>query len=804
MPFKSEKQRRFLWLKRPDIAKRWAHEYPESNKGLPMYAKDDKEKKAVLQVLQNVLVKSSSKITTVELFENSGQKLSQNAKSAADGLKYVKLPSETGPTYAGQTDENEEKPGPNPGPESAHGDSETSCENKALDMKNPVAQKLATILAPHLREQMEQQMAQTEGRDPMYVPQNLGIKRYAVAPQAHQLPMGMQAQPSAPQPNATSTVDPKIQGQSPSMNPINSYGALSSNGDINGNAAFGTKNSPLGNIKLSSKACSCGCGDTVRTCKCSSSCSCHKPGGSCYKAESAAEEKTAAGIGRAATMLGKTVGGLFKKAPPAAASAAFKVPAKPTYADLAAYGKQIGYGAKTPTYTHQEFANYQLMKQRMHAAQNAAAGTAPAAAQAPRAVAAPKPAAVAPAARPAVPPAARPMPPTPAKPMAGAGDELSLDDDIINSMAAFGKTSASSPAWQRSAGKNPEGGLNEKGRKSYERETGGNLKAPVTESNPSGERAKRQNSFCSRMCGMKKVNTGSEAKKDPDSRINKSLRKWNCKCSSAYEFGKEAARGDMTKKVFAQLAKAKDFAQKSTGGESATWAGQAYRNLKQRDHLGSGPGSAWNKLFQMIMRNGDEHRKVPMIPSRGSPNAEPIAAIVKGVRNLNFFVPEPATGLNRYFDNRPGRMYKLMSKTSAAYAFGKRANMLKLIGGLIRGGAKAAPQAATQAAKATVKAPSALMRAPLSSVHPSMIGPLASARGEHVPLTLANKIFDHKITRPLVPPAQRARMPKPGDGIWLRRFGDETADPSLRARVEAATQRYQTARANRLAQGYSR
>lgn len=94
------------------------------------------------------------------------------------------------------------------------------------------------------------------------------------------------------------------------------------------------------------------------------------------------------------------------------------------------------------------------------------------------------------------------------------------------------KDAASSPAWQRSAGKNPEGGLNAKGRASYKRETGGTLKAPVTESNPSGERAKRQNSFCSRMCGMKRVNTGSAAKSDPDSRINKSLRKWNCKCGA--------------------------------------------------------------------------------------------------------------------------------------------------------------------------------------------------------------------------------------------------------------------------------
>ena len=96
------------------------------------------------------------------------------------------------------------------------------------------------------------------------------------------------------------------------------------------------------------------------------------------------------------------------------------------------------------------------------------------------------------------------------------------------------KDAASSPAWQRSEGKNPEGGLNAKGRASYKRETGGTLKAPVTESNPKGERAKRQNSFCSRMCGMKRKNTGSKAQSDPDSRINKSLRKWNCKCGEEH------------------------------------------------------------------------------------------------------------------------------------------------------------------------------------------------------------------------------------------------------------------------------
>lgn len=83
---------------------------------------------------------------------------------------------------------------------------------------------------------------------------------------------------------------------------------------------------------------------------------------------------------------------------------------------------------------------------------------------------------------------------------------------------------AKSPAWQRSEGKNKSGGLNEKGRKSYEKENpGSDLKAP---SKKVGN--KRRASFCARMKGMKKKLTSKETANDPDSRINKSLRAWNC------------------------------------------------------------------------------------------------------------------------------------------------------------------------------------------------------------------------------------------------------------------------------------
>jgi hypothetical protein len=79
-------------------------------------------------------------------------------------------------------------------------------------------------------------------------------------------------------------------------------------------------------------------------------------------------------------------------------------------------------------------------------------------------------------------------------------------------------------AWTKKSGKNKEGGLNEKGRKSYERENpGSDLKAPSKKvGNP------RRASFCARMKGMKKKLTSSKTANDPDSRINKSLRKWNC------------------------------------------------------------------------------------------------------------------------------------------------------------------------------------------------------------------------------------------------------------------------------------
>tara|TARA_R110002020_G_scaffold380739_2_gene591892 strand:+ start:668 stop:916 length:249 start_codon:yes stop_codon:yes gene_type:complete len=80
---------------------------------------------------------------------------------------------------------------------------------------------------------------------------------------------------------------------------------------------------------------------------------------------------------------------------------------------------------------------------------------------------------------------------------------------------------AKTPAWQRKEGKSPSGGLNAKGRASYKK---GTLKPPQPEG------GSRKRSFCARMCGMKSKLTSSKTANDPNSRINKSLRKWKCRC----------------------------------------------------------------------------------------------------------------------------------------------------------------------------------------------------------------------------------------------------------------------------------
>jgi hypothetical protein len=135
-----------------------------------------------------------------------------------------------------------------------------------------------------------------------------------------------------------------------------------------------------------------------------------------------------------------------------------------------------------------------------------------------------------------------------------------LQDHALR-LASGGKT----PAWQRAEGKNKNGGLNAKGRASAKAE-GHNLKPPQPEGGA------RRDSFCSRMKGMKAKLTSKETANDPDSRINKSLRAWNCHADGGEVWDKPRPKS---------LGKPKHLSdsQKSKAKAAAKAAGRPYPNL---------------------------------------------------------------------------------------------------------------------------------------------------------------------------------------------------------------------------------
>ena len=116
------------------------------------------------------------------------------------------------------------------------------------------------------------------------------------------------------------------------------------------------------------------------------------------------------------------------------------------------------------------------------------------------------------------------------------GNKTKKESTELLSFGAFIKESEQIDevaAWQRKEGKNPEGGLNQKGVESYRRENPGSKLSTAVTTKPSklkagSKAANRRKSFCARMSGMKRRLTSAKTANDPDSRINKSLRKWNC------------------------------------------------------------------------------------------------------------------------------------------------------------------------------------------------------------------------------------------------------------------------------------
>jgi hypothetical protein len=93
----------------------------------------------------------------------------------------------------------------------------------------------------------------------------------------------------------------------------------------------------------------------------------------------------------------------------------------------------------------------------------------------------------------------------------------------------YGK-SAFGEDWQSVNRKDKTDGMSQAAVDEYRRQNkDSKLQTAVTEKNPTGKDADRQNAFCRRMSGMKDKLTSKKTARDPDSRINKALRRWRCR-----------------------------------------------------------------------------------------------------------------------------------------------------------------------------------------------------------------------------------------------------------------------------------
>jgi hypothetical protein len=116
-----------------------------------------------------------------------------------------------------------------------------------------------------------------------------------------------------------------------------------------------------------------------------------------------------------------------------------------------------------------------------------------------------------------------------AKKYKAMGGGWRAESTIVDDAAKFIQEKQLTEDWNKINKQDKTDGLSQKAVNAYRRENpGSKLKTAVTEKNPTGKRASRRKSFCSRMGGMKKRLTNPENARDPDSPINKALRRWNC------------------------------------------------------------------------------------------------------------------------------------------------------------------------------------------------------------------------------------------------------------------------------------
>jgi hypothetical protein len=115
----------------------------------------------------------------------------------------------------------------------------------------------------------------------------------------------------------------------------------------------------------------------------------------------------------------------------------------------------------------------------------------------------------------------------------GKGGGWRAESTVVDDAAKFIQEKQLTEDWNKINKQDKTDGLSQKAVNAYRRENpGSKLKTAVTK-DPSklkagSKDANRRKSFCSRMSGMKKRLTNPENARDPDSPINKALRRWNC------------------------------------------------------------------------------------------------------------------------------------------------------------------------------------------------------------------------------------------------------------------------------------
>ena len=149
--------------------------------------------------------------------------------------------------------------------------------------------------------------------------------------------------------------------------------------------------------------------------------------------------------------------------------------------------------------------------------------------------------------------------------------------------------------WQDVNRKDKTDGLSQKAVNAYRREhPGSKLKTAVTEKNPSGKRASRRKSFCSRMGGMKKRLTSAKNARDPDSPINKALRRWNCEESFRNKLSTlREAKGDTN-----------DLSGIIDTAISVVPGARAYQKYKEGDKVGAAKSAALDVALGGVAAKG--------------------------------------------------------------------------------------------------------------------------------------------------------------------------------------------------------